>query len=263
MEHGRDGQHDIALTDGHPIHHRRGEGVQNQSAMGIEHPLGISGGPGGKTHRSRIVLIERGVGEVPSPRREQLLVAVHPRRSGLAAERCDDDSLELDVIFDLLVCRQEHIVDNEEAIAGVVRNEGDLVRMEAEIERVEHATGRRDAEIAFQMTGVVPHERCHTVAGTQPGAEQGVRELSRAAMEIRVAVALDLAAGVAGNDLGLAEERARAIEDRIEREREIHHPAAHRRPRKGSKGRDGSASRPSPPPQPATVSDRRPGGTTM
>ncbi len=132
----------------------------------------------------------------------------------------------------------------------MIGDERDLVRVEPQIESVEHAAGGRDAEIAFQVTGVIPHERGDAVAGTQARTEERPGELSCAPMEIDVRVSAGPTERGTRDDIGFAEQGARAIEDRVEREREIHHAATHGAPGQGGsdKGVDGSAAPPEPPP---------------
>src|SRR5690349_23590301 len=54
-----------------------------------------------------------------------------------------DDALERRLRLEFLVQRQQHVVDDEEAVARVVRDESDVVGREPQVERVQHPARRR------------------------------------------------------------------------------------------------------------------------
>ena len=73
---------------------------------------------------------------------------------------------------ELLEQRQQDVVDDEEAVLGVVRDPADLVGRKPQVQRVHHAARRRNAEIAFEVRVVVPAQRRDAVALLQAGGEQ-------------------------------------------------------------------------------------------
>src|SRR5690348_8474337 len=100
----------------------------------------------------------------------------------------DKHSFRLYFVFELLVQRQQHVIDNEKAVLRVIDDKSQFLRMESKIERVDHATGSRHAEIGFQMSVMVPAESAYTVAGLQPGAMQRFRQRLGSTVKIQIRV---------------------------------------------------------------------------
>ena len=80
--------------------------------------------------------------------------------------------------------RQQRFVDEHRAVVGVVDDVGELVGVEAEVERVEDAADERDAEVGLEVRAVVPAERGDAVAGADAEVEQGAGEAPGAAGEV-------------------------------------------------------------------------------
>ena len=112
-------------------------------------------------------------------------------------------------------------------IVGVVDDVGELVGVEAEVERVEHAAHERDAEVGLEVRAVVPAEGGDAVAGRDAEIEQDPREASGAVGEFGAGIAPDALVGGPPDDFLAAEERFRAAEDRRQGERVVHHQAVH------------------------------------
>jgi hypothetical protein len=68
---------------------------------------------------------------------------------------------------ELPVQRQQDVVDDQEAVLRVGGDPADLLGRQAQVQRVHHAAGRRDAEVALQVRMVVPAQRGHAVALAQ------------------------------------------------------------------------------------------------
>ena len=101
---------------------------------------------------------------------------------------------------DLFPQRQQHLVDEHGAVVRVVDDVGELVGVEAEVERVEHAAHQRDAEVGFEVRTVVPAERRDAVAGLDAESMQRAGEAPRADREVGVGVAMDRLVGSARHD---------------------------------------------------------------
>jgi hypothetical protein len=128
---------------------------------------------------------------------------------------------------DLLPQRQQHAIDDHHPIVSVVDNEGELVGMQPQVERVEHASGQRNCEVCFEMLIVVPRQRGDPVAGLDAETLQGVCKAPRAGGEIAVRVPMDRPVRAACDDRSPWEDSLRVTEDRRQREREVHHQAPH------------------------------------
>jgi hypothetical protein len=78
------------------------------------------------------------------------------------------------------------VIDKNNLIIRVVDDEGELVRMKAQVERVEDATSHWDAEVRFEVLIVVPSESRDTVARPDPKPLKRRSEASRADGEVRI-----------------------------------------------------------------------------
>jgi len=130
-------------------------------------------------------------------------------------------------LAELFEQRQERTVDDHRAVAGVGCDVREVVRMKAEVERVEDEAAARDAEVRLVVLVVVPAERRHAVAALEAGLPQGRGQLPGAPQRLAVVGAVEALVGEAGDDLAVAEERLRPAQQVREREREVHHQAFH------------------------------------
>ena len=89
---------------------------------------------------------------------------------------------------ELPVERQQHVVDDQEAVLGIVRDPADLVGRQAQVQRVHHAAGRRDAEVALEVRVVVPAQRGDALAVLQAELLQGRSQRARASVVLGVGV---------------------------------------------------------------------------
>ena len=55
------------------------------------------------------------------------------------------------------------VVDDDDAVVGVVGDVDDLRGEQPDVERVEHGTHRRHREVGDEVLGVVPHERADSL----------------------------------------------------------------------------------------------------
>ena len=136
--------------------------------------------------------------------------------------------LDLRLVAELLDQRGQARVDDQRAVACVRGDVADVVGMEAQIERVQHETSARNAEVRLQMLVVVPAQRRNAVTALEAHLSKRNRKLFRAARHVGVGVAVERLVGQTGNDLLLPEVRLRALQQRRNRQREVHHQAVHR-----------------------------------
>ena len=100
--------------------------------MRIDDALGFAGCPRGVTHACGVVFAEqrdlhhRAAGY-------ELFVIFQTWREWLAAQAHDDHPLEFDLVPEFFVKRQQHVVDDQEAVAGVIGDITDVVGMQAQI----------------------------------------------------------------------------------------------------------------------------------
>jgi len=131
--------------------------------MRVDHALRAAGGARGVTHAAGIILLLVWIGEITARLRKPLLVVLIPL-DGLTAQRHDPDALELDLISQALEQGQQDIVDDQETILRMPDDVDQIIRRQPQVQGVDHAARRRDAEIGFQMRIMIPHQRRHPIA---------------------------------------------------------------------------------------------------
>src|SRR5262245_2333800 len=101
--------------------------------------------------------------------------------------------------------------------------------MKPQVERMQHSAPSRDAEVGFEVCGVVPHQRGHALAALE--ASQGERLGQRAgpAVEFGVRGTIQGAVGPAGDHFDGAKELSGTLENDAQDERKLHHHATHGR----------------------------------
>src|SRR5579863_2037865 len=109
----------------------------------------------------------------------------------------------------------------------MVGDECDLVGMKPQIQRVHHSARERHAEVRFEVSAVIPHQCRDAVAAAQPSSLERRRELFPPAIQIPVCIAADAAVWPARSNLAIAKKLARALENVVHRQGEIHHRSAH------------------------------------
>ena len=87
----------------------------------------------------------------------------------------------------------------------MIGNERQLIRMQAQIQRVDDAAGVGDPKITFQMNVMVPQQGCDPIAPFQAGAMERLRQGARPAAEVGVAIAMQRTIGPAGDNFDFAE----------------------------------------------------------
>ena len=195
MEH-RHHQHDhVVLGDREGVGGALGERVDEGRAVPVGDAARIAGGAAGVTDRGGRGLVER------LPRRhraglgEDLLDRDRALAEGGAVAADDDEALDRrQLVGEGGEQVDQQLVDEEEAIFGVVDDEGDLVGEEPDVHRVQHRAHAGDGEVGGEVVGVVPAEGADDVAVADPEPFEADGQ----------------SVGALG-DLGVGEGRARAV----------------------------------------------------
>ena len=159
MEHRRHRQQHVGAAQAPVLAEAADQRVQHRRAVRVDDALRPAGRARRVAHGDRIVLVVR-------RRRRSLAVGAGEQRlvvemagAGVdrrAREREHDHLLERVLVGELAIERQQDVVDDQEAVFGVVRDPADLVGREAQVQRVHHAARGRDAEVALEVGVVVP-----------------------------------------------------------------------------------------------------------
>src|ERR1700674_2563020 len=237
MEHGRDGQDGVEMAHAEYFAEATSKGVQHQGTVGIDDAFGMAGRARREAHGRAVVFIDLRISEIVSGFREQLLVVQQSFGYAPTTIRNDNHFFERRVGRELLVNRQEHIVNQQEAVAGMLGDGGNFLGTKPKVQSMEDAAGTGNAEECFEMAGVVPHHGGHAVAGLQSEFRQSRREPTRAPIEFAITRARDGPIRFAGDDLDARKNLPGTLQDGGQRERKIHHGAAHKTFRAGNKFR--------------------------
>ena len=200
--------------------------MEHERTVGIQDALGLARGAGGVAHCCSRTFV--GIRN-PAQRFsivEQRLVFEIPRRHGL----CGADhnrAIDPGSRGHLLPERQQLLVDKHDAIVRIVDDEGELVGVEAEVERVQHGACQRDTEVRLEMLEMVPAECGHPVARTDVETQKGAGQTSRPSAEVGVRVAMQRPVRAACHHVAARKYLLRVAEDRRQRERKVHHQTVH------------------------------------
>ena len=123
--------------------------------------------------------------------------------------------------------RQQHVVDDDEAVLRVGGDPAQLVGRKAQVQRVHHAARGRNAEVALEVRVMVPAQRGDALARLEAEPLQRRGERARAPAVLGVAVPAQALVGHARDDLVAAEQLAGAVEQVVQRQRHVHHRRAH------------------------------------
>ena len=124
--------------------------------------------------------------------------------------------------------RQQHIVDEQDRVASVVHDIGQILSRQARVQRVQHPTHQRHAKVCLQVMGVVPAKRRHTItaADAEPGHRAG--ELVGPASHVGIGGAGERPIRPAAHHLNIGEVARRPVQQERHSKRVIHHQAVHR-----------------------------------
>ncbi len=227
MEHGDDGERRVLLGHGEDARHRGRERVHGDRSVGVERSLRLPGCPARVAHGSGGSLVDLAVGEIAGLGAGDEILVLDGAVRGRSVAYCDD-VLEAGALAEVLDEGPEHLVRDEDAVARVCRDVGEVVRVEPEVEGVRDHAADGDADVGLEVLVVVPAERSDAVAVAQPELLAKRRGKPSCPLpELRVRVAVPAAIGKPRGDLPLAEELLGAAEDRRDVELVVHDQAFH------------------------------------
>ena len=230
VEHRHDRQHRVGGAHAHRILAHGDERVEHVGAVGIEHALGVARCAGGVAEAAGGIFREVAPAhilrtpvdpDVEGNRAE--LVLGHRVGAGIDDEGFDGFELALDGLDD----RQEGLVEDEDLVFGVVGDPGDLLRVEARVDRVQDRADAHGAVPGGHVAFGVPAEGRDPVAEDDAGVLEGRGDLLGHGVELRVGGARDVAFDAARDDFAVAVLQARVLEDLVHGQRPVLHNAFH------------------------------------
>src|SRR5262249_58592925 len=162
--------------------------VQHQGAMRIRDSLGITRRAGGKAHGRGVGLVSLRVVKIASSLLEKIFVILGSCRQDARLVLHHEHALDFGFAGELLPQGKQYVVDDEEAILGVIHDEGQLVRMEPQVEGVYDSSRSGNSKICLDVRVVVPAERSDAIARRETGALQSLSQPAGAAVEITVGI---------------------------------------------------------------------------
>ena len=231
MEHGHHRQHPVVLVDREGLAGAHAQRVQERRPVTVYDALRHASGPAGVAHRGGLVLIDVRPRIARFLGGEQFLVIeVRGERGPVTVAVHDEVPDRLDLVAGLDQDRAQDAgqagVDDDHRVLGVADDIAELVGGQPDVQGVHHRAHAGDGEVRLLVLLVVPAERGHPVPGADPEAAQAGRQLLRPVgqgPELDVARAV----GLASDDLAVAVQGPPVLEDVLDREREVHHRAAH------------------------------------
>ena len=150
----------------------------------------------------------------PPPRSRRAAGRASPRATRVASSSSYESSTTKTcsigrAVAELLEQRHEAAVDDHGAVARVVRDVGEVVRVQAQVERVQDEAAARDPEVRLVMLVVVPAERGDAVAALEPELLQRDRELLRPRRRLAVGRPVEALVGQPRDDLACRRVRLR------------------------------------------------------
>ena len=192
VEHGHDRHHGFAgerAGHGRRARHQR---VQHGRPVRVQRALGVARGPGGVAQRRGCVFVEFGPLHLAVEGADEVLVN-HGVQRGVwqVFRRTQNDNLfQLGaVVDDLLDQGQEHRIDHDDPVFGMVDDVDQLLGEQARVDGVADRTNPRNTVVNLQMAMVVPRQRCHAVGHADSGIAQRLRQLFGPLVDIAVGMA--------------------------------------------------------------------------
>ena len=242
VEHRHDRQHPV--VEGQPgdvarAHHL---GVQPCRPVAVDHALGVAGRAARVAHRRGGPLLDLGPVELLGLVGEEVLVEGHLLAAG--AKRVEIGGCGVrpghQHVAHRLHLRQvrgqqadERVVDDHDLVLGVVGDVDELLREQADVQRVQHRAHRGDRQVGLEVLGVVPLEGPDPLVAVDAQGAQAVGQPRRAPAELGVGLPAG-AVGRGGDDLGVRVHRGPVLHQRPDRERVVLHGAAHSKSSVGS-----------------------------
>ena len=229
VEHGRDHEHGVVAGKIEAIGQRYGQRMQHHRAVRMHNALRTPDGAGGVAHAARGILVQRRIAIVGSIAGDERLVILIRRGYRGAGGRDHDDAIDVDQRQHLFEQGQQDVVNENNTVARVLDDVGDVLRRQAEVERVQNRPGGRDAEIGLHVPGTVPHQGADRLAGLHTGIDQRFGQPPRPVIHRGPGRAGYRFVGEARDDLMIAEELPAALKQMVHAERNLHHRGTHAR----------------------------------
>jgi hypothetical protein len=121
----------------------------------------------------------------------------------------------------------EHRVDEQDLVVGVVDDEDELVLEQARVDGVAHHPGPGDAVVQLEVAVVVPGQGADAVTHGQAAAFKGVGELPSPGEGLPVGVPVAGVVDGEGDDLLVAVQPVGVAGDLADEQRTVHHQAVH------------------------------------
>src|SRR5713101_5335705 len=169
--------------------------------MRINNAFGIAGGAGGEAHRGAVVFVDRRITKIVARFGKQLFVIQEAFWDGGGTVGADDHTFGSNILAIFLVEGQEHVVNKQESVAGMLGDGGYFMWVKPQVQGMQNATGAGNAKESFQVAGVIPHHGSHAVTRLQAEFRQSRGEPAGAAVEFAITRACYGLIGFAGDDL--------------------------------------------------------------
>src|SRR5277367_288061 len=126
--------------------------------MRIDNALRLARCARGIAHADGVIFIDVGIFRIGAATPQEKFIVFVALRYRLATERNNDHAFEVYAMPDLFVEREQNIVDDENAVLGVVDYIRQLIGVKTEVKRVENASDYGNRKICFEMGIVIPHQ---------------------------------------------------------------------------------------------------------
>ncbi len=206
VKHRHHRQHAVARAQVERIGQSSRISMQQGRAVRIQRGLGVAGGAAGVAHAGGGVLVEIGPVVVAGVRTDPGFIALQSGDAAVGGQplgvaQRDPVPHRRTLGRHRLHQRQERQVKAQRLVLGVVDDPGQLLGVQARVERVQHAPAAADAKIQLQMAVAVPGQRGQPLAPAQAQVVDGVGHLARATRNLRPGAAMNVAFDPARNDL--------------------------------------------------------------
>ena len=186
----------VALGDRGGVGDQRAHRVQDRRAVRVDDALRVAGGAARVTHRGGLVLVLdhrelRPARRPPAAPRSRARAGRRgsPRRHAVVHHDHVLDRLE--AVDQRPEDLQQRAVDEDDLVLGVVGDVDDVVREQADVERVQDAAAARRGEVELEVAGGVPGERADAAVRGDPERVEHGREPARALGPLAVGDPLD------------------------------------------------------------------------
>jgi hypothetical protein len=193
----------------------------------VLHALGVARGAGGVAETGRLFLVDVGPDELRRIGGDQVLVdqrvggAVGRQVSGVGHRH--EGLYQRHAGLQLGDLAREGVVEEQEAVLGVIGHPDDLVVVQARVDGVQHRANAGDREIELEVAVRGPRQGRDPVAGLHAHGDQGVGHPPGAPERVGIAIAMDRALDHAIHHLAVGMVLGGVFQDRRQGQRPVHH----------------------------------------